>query len=334
MRGVGFRACKRWAVLLAAVCTVALAVPARAADSNEDELIRQGVAKRRHQDDEAALALFTQAYAIRKSPRAAGQMGLAEQALGRWLEAEGHLQEALTASSDPWIAKNTDSLKAALATVQRHLGSLQVLGGPTGAEVVLEGEVRGRLPMDQPIRVRTGDCRFDVRAPGYEPLTRTVQISPEALTRETVRLSLAPVAASSEPAAAAPPAVTPQPQQPAPEGDTSGDGRTLRVVGLSLAAGGVAFIGGGVAFGLLARSQGQTDSAAMTFNPDNQSKGQTYQTLQYVGYGVGGALLAAGVITYVVGYQRGEAQPATQTAFLPSIVPVAGGFMAGFAGSL
>jgi hypothetical protein len=318
---------------------MARAVPVWAAEATEDELIRQGVEKRRHQDDEAALEFFKKAYAIRRSPRSAGQMGLAEQALGRWPEAEVHLLEALSASSDSWISKNSGALKNALATVQQHLGSLQVMGGPFGAEVVLEGEVRATLPMEKPIRVRTGDCRFDVRASGYEPITRNVQISPDTLTRETVHLSLAPVAASPEPAPGATPPeqpVTPPAQQPGPEGEpASNGGKTLRIVGLSLGAGGVAFVGAGVAFGVLAHSQAQTDSKAMTFDPASQSKGKTYQTLQYVGYGLGGALLVAGVVTYIIGYQRGDAEPAPQqTALLPSIVPVAGGVVAGFAGSL
>ncbi len=156
MRSLSLRACQRWAILVVTLLATARAVPVQAAEGNEEELIREGVAKRRHQDDEAALELFTKAYAIRKSPRAAGQMGLAEMALGRWPEAEAHLQEAVAAPSDSWVAKNTSSLKDALTAVEGHLGSLQVLGGPNGAEVVLEGEVRGTLPMEHPIRVRTG----------------------------------------------------------------------------------------------------------------------------------------------------------------------------------
>ena len=124
-------------------------------------------------------------------------------------------------------------------------------------------------------------------------------------------------------------------QQPAPEGEpTSNGGRTLRIVGLSLAGSGVAFVGAGVAFGVLAHSQAKTDSMATTFVPENQSTGKRYETLQYVGYGVGAGLLVAGVITYIVGYQRGQAEPATQTALLPSVLPVPGGVVAGFAGAL
>jgi hypothetical protein len=73
--------------------------------------------------------------------------------------------------------------------VGQHVGSLDVVGGPAGAEVVIEDEVRGRLPLERPIRTRAGDCRFLVRAPGHEPATRAVQIMPGELTREAVRLT-------------------------------------------------------------------------------------------------------------------------------------------------
>lgn len=334
------RAAVSCSVLFSACLALFAAAPARAAEPSEDDLIRQGVAKRRHQDDEAALELFTRAYAIRKSPRAAAQMGLAEMAIGRWTEAETHLKEAIDASSDAWVGKNTRTLNEALANVAHHLGSLQVLGGPAGAEVVLEGEVKATLPMEHPIRVRAGDCRFDVRAAGYEPITRTVQIGAETLTRETVRLSKVAVAATPappEPAASATPAerpATPAPESPPDSSATADSGRTLRIVGISLGAAGVAFTGAGLAFGLVAHSRSNTDSAAPVFDPSAPSKGKQMETLQWVGYGVGGALLVGGIITYVIGYQRGEGEAGTQTAWLPSLLPTNGGLVAGFGGRL
>ena len=128
-------------------------------------------------------------------------MGLAEVALGRWSDAETHLQEALAVSSNAWIQKNGKTLESSLSSVRDHLGSLQVLGEPAGAEVVIEGEVRGTLPMEKPLRVRAGECRFDVRAKGYESVSRSLQISPGDLTRETVKLS---AVAAPEPTATGP----------------------------------------------------------------------------------------------------------------------------------
>ncbi|MBK6534365.1 MAG: hypothetical protein IPF99_33800 [Deltaproteobacteria bacterium] len=47
-------------------------------------LMRGGVEARHARRDDAALQLFTQAYDITHSARALAQVGLAEQALGRW----------------------------------------------------------------------------------------------------------------------------------------------------------------------------------------------------------------------------------------------------------
>jgi hypothetical protein len=166
----------------------------RAADSQEEALIRQGIEHRRRQDDAAALPLFQRAYELHHSPRSAAQIGLDEIALGRWIDAERHLQEAVAASSDPWIRKNQVVLLQSLERVRSQLGSLEILGSPVGAEVVVEGEVRGTLPLARPIRARIGPCRVDIRSPGHTPITRTFEITPTALTRETINLAAEPAA--------------------------------------------------------------------------------------------------------------------------------------------
>lgn len=335
MEIVRLRGVRRWAaIVFLALEVVTNATPARASDPTEDELIHKGVERRRHQDDDAALELFQKAYALHKSPIAAAQMGLAEMALGRWPDADEHLTEALAASSDAWVTKNSGTLNKALAAVRQHVGRLQVLGGPKGAEVVIAGEVRGTLPMTSPIPVRAGDCRIDVRAAGFEPTTRTVQIGADELTRETVQLSpVLQAAPPSEPIAAATvgPTVSVSPTPP----DLAVDrGRTLRAVGIGLTAGGVAAVGAGVAFGLIARSRGNTDSSAPVFDPSRESSGKELQTLQWVSYGIGGALLVGGVVTYLVGLQRQHSQATVETALLPAVIPGPGGAMAGLVGTL
>jgi hypothetical protein len=181
---------RRGAAILLLLAWVGVSRSALAAgDPVEDDLIKQGVESRRQHDDVGALALFEKAYQLHHAPRAAAQIGLAEQALGRWIESEAHLGEALAAASDPWIRKNGSALQEALSHVRRQLGDLEVLGGPGGAEIVIEGQVRGTLPLAKAIRVRAGECRFDVRARGYASLSRTVEIAAGVMTRETVNLS-------------------------------------------------------------------------------------------------------------------------------------------------
>src|SRR3954451_10973455 len=95
--------------------------PAQAApvaSASEEELINRGIALREARNDGAALEAFRQAYALSKSPRTLAQMALAEQALGRWVEAEADLGQALGRADDSWIARNKGLLSQALAEIQ------------------------------------------------------------------------------------------------------------------------------------------------------------------------------------------------------------------------
>lgn len=315
-----------WFVAMLALCWVAVPGPLAAADAQEDELNRQGVEARKRDDDLAAIELFRKAYNLHHSPRGAAQMGLAEIALGRWTDAETHLQEALSSPHDPWIQKNQQVLRESLERVQNQFGTLQILGSPVGAEVVVEGRVLGRLPMEKPARVRTGDCRFEVRAPGYASAMRTVAIESGIPRRETVELSASGPA--SEPRAATPAVAkadepsteVAQPSAPTRplDDDTSAHHARLRTVGIVLGAAGLAAVGAGVVFGVFARSAGTNNSqTGNTFDPNADSSGKSYQTLQYVGYGVGASLLVAGTVTFLMGLDSDQPPPATGVAIVP-----------------
>ena len=137
--------------------TLAGASRARAAERSEDDLIREGVEARRRRADSEAAELFERAYAIRHSARAAAQMGLAEVALGRWIEAEVHLNESLRARGDAWIKKNTQTLADTLERVRNELGTLDIMGNPAGAEIVIAGRPATIVGLAaEPVTVRAG----------------------------------------------------------------------------------------------------------------------------------------------------------------------------------
>ncbi|MFL5305166.1 MAG: PEGA domain-containing protein [Polyangia bacterium] len=150
---------------------------ARADDQREaDKLIRHGVELRKGHDDESAAREFQKAYDLVHSPRAAGQLGLAEQALGRWEDAERHVAEAVHGPDDPWVARNRAALDEALGTIQAHLGRVEVIGDPTGADVSVNGRVVGKLPLSGPVRVSAGEVDIEVNLPGYTGAQRNVTI--------------------------------------------------------------------------------------------------------------------------------------------------------------
>lgn len=218
------------------------------AQSSLNAQISRGVALRRQGRDAAALEVFQSAWRSSHAPRALAQVALAEQALGRWVAAETHLVEALAAARDPWVRSRLPILQSALAEIRRHLGRLEVVGDPSGAEVVIDGAVVGRLPLSTMLRVPTGSLTFTVRCDGYFPVTRTVQVDSRYPLREQVRL--APVTArvaAPEPAAPTSGQERTRPPQPAlpPEGTTLLRPTAPRTSGLRYA--GYALIGTGAA---------------------------------------------------------------------------------------
>lgn len=233
------------ALAIALAMGVAAPLTARAddADAEADMLISRGIELRERGKDDEALSVFRQALARAPTPRARAQVALAEQALGMWAAAEADLLTALAAQDDAWIAKNRAALERALAIIRRHLGSLDVRG-PDGAEVVLDGVRLGVLPQVAPFRAEAGWRTLELRAKGFYPTRRTVEIPAGGVARETV--SLVPAPTEDTRATAAP--VTAQDRGVAADDP----GRAQRRVGWVLVGtGGAGLLAGGV--GLVVR---------------------------------------------------------------------------------
>jgi hypothetical protein len=134
----------------------------------------------------------------------------------------------------------------------------------------------------------------------------------------------APAAPVASPAAEPDKGTTPQPMPPpplvvsvsapnmpasAPGADDVQTGRSFRIAGVTTGVAGVALLATGLAFGLAAKSAGEENSNS--WDPDRDRAGKNYETLQWVGYGLGAAALGTGVFLYVYGRTFAER---TQTA--------------------
>lgn len=147
----------------------------RANDAAE-EFGRRGLEARRRGDDQGALPLLQQAYRLSKAPRASAQLGFCHQALGQWVEAEARLLEALRTESDPWVHKNLAVLQKAIGFVKAHIARIEVVGEPPGAEVLINGNLAGRLPLDAPVRVPEGEVSAELRVQGRIVATRSFRV--------------------------------------------------------------------------------------------------------------------------------------------------------------
>lgn len=123
----------RFAPFLMAVLLATTSALGQQADPRVTTLLRHGVELRQQGQDEAALQEFRRADAITHEPRITAQIGLAEQALQRWLDASRHLREALAAATDDYIVRHREVLVPALQAVESHLASVSVTANADGA---------------------------------------------------------------------------------------------------------------------------------------------------------------------------------------------------------
>lgn len=224
-----------------AIAVLVAATSARAADLESVEaLVRQGVELRQQRHDARALPLFQKAYGMSRTPRTAGQLGLCEMALGYWLDAENHLSEALAVPDSPWVSRNLADLTGALAGVRANISEVTITGEPKDAEVLVNGQSIGRLPLAAPVRLGKGAADVELRAPGYSNGARALKVP--GGTQETVNVILvksadaATVGGASEPATPLPPPTGPPTDQP--EASTSNPRRIA-----AWTTGGVAALG-------------------------------------------------------------------------------------------
>jgi hypothetical protein len=209
-------------MLLLSASTAVAADP----EAQVDAIIKKAVDLRHQGKDREALVELQRASTIGNPPRLSAQIGLAEQALGLWPAAEKHLKQALDQGEDPWIKKHRNTLDESMTFVQGHLATLDVWGAPDGAEVLVNGEQVGTLPLPSPLRVDAGTTQLSVRATGFLPAVRTLELAVGANQREHVVLLAQSVPAAAQPLEPAAPAAAPAPvaslsSQPGPATEES-----------------------------------------------------------------------------------------------------------------
>jgi hypothetical protein len=140
--------------------------------------------------EEAAFVAFQQAFDLsgRKSPEAAGRLGLLERHRKADRDAEFHLKLALDSPEDLWVRKNRSSLEGALGEVQERLRAPQVAPAmPTPAPT----------PPSQP----TATTPVNV-VPEAVAMPRALPTSPSRSDAPRVSERIVDVAAADAPAAA------------------------------------------------------------------------------------------------------------------------------------
>jgi hypothetical protein len=164
------------AVIAVVAALIARSAAAETGGEQAEALIHQGVELRAHDQTASALPLFEKAYQLARTPRTAGQLGLCELELAKYVEAQRHLLEALASPDHPWIVKNKSILMRQLAAAAANVGELALTVSPEEADILLNGKPVARSLAGAPIRLEKGPVEVEVRAAGYAPAHETITI--------------------------------------------------------------------------------------------------------------------------------------------------------------
>ena len=302
---------------------------ATAAGEDPEELIREGVKLRRRGDNARAEGYFLRAYQLAATPRTAAQLGLAELALGEFLEAETHLSLAL-GGRDAWVSEHKQALEEGRASARKHLVRVELAPLPSETTVAYAGAPATTVPADGVIFLAAGKpATLRLEAPAHKGTTVQVEGAEGETRHVTLDMPLIPpppaVARPSEPAAtssaqAATDAPSSTPTEATPAAPTSTEsaptqpGHGLRIAGIVVGSVGVAAgIAGGV---FLAQAGSKHDALATdngkpgaltlaTFN-SRDSAWKSEQTLGIACLVGGGVAIAGGAVLYAVGAHARE----------------------------
>jgi len=303
---------RRWIAAFALASLAASTAASASPASDADVLLARGVELRRERKDAEALEHFERANKLLPTPRALTQIALAEQALNRWVEAEQHLMIALASADDPWIAQNRAALDEARDLIGKHLGWVTVKGAVDGAELFVNGRLVGRLPLAAPVRVVAGDVSLELRAEGFTPSSRGLQVLPGARTTETMTLERRADATARRPR-------PPPPHDDAPRGSSP-----KRTAGFVLGA--IGMVGGGIGtyFGVRALSlKSDRDrecdvTGCSQTGLDADRDGRRAASFSVVGFAVGVAGLGASAWLLLTAAAPAAARPVLQLRVAPS----------------
>jgi hypothetical protein len=202
---------------LLAVASATIAVPYAEAQ-DKDAVIE--MARRRFQEGvkyfdqkryEEARAAFLQAYALKRHPAVLLNLAQSEARSGHPAEAARHFATYLRESPNAAATERADAEKG-LASARTKLGRIHVTA-PSGAEVLLDGELMGQSPLPEQLDATPGTHVLEARMGGRNA-TASVAVQVGKSSNATLSLDSGQVSAPLPPPPVAPSSPTVPPTAP------------------------------------------------------------------------------------------------------------------------
>lgn len=258
-----------------------------------------------------ALKLFREVGSVKMTPQVRYHIASCEERLGQLVTALGGYQLALATGDDlppqfrEEVQQAIDDLEARIPRLVLERGH-----GADAATIRLDGVALGASSIGTPMPLDPGPHAVQASAPGFEPFRETVTVEEGEIESLTIHLSDSSAAAkdAGEPSLAS----SAQTDEPASFGALP---YVLGGAGLAIAAAGGVFLGLSQAkAGQTEELCGGTDCTGLT-GADLQeardlAEGATsFETIGWVGVGVGAAAVVAGTTLFFVDRGRRERSP-------------------------
>ncbi len=146
-----------------------------------------------------ALAAYEAAYEAYNSPQIFLLVAIAEQKLGRYLEAMRHYETMLSdSSSDKLKQEAADAAVAGMKEVQAYLSALDITVEQDGATITIDEVEIGTTPLDGPYWVDPGEHIYTVTLKGYTAVEEVVELNGGEIGTRQVRLLALPITVVAE----------------------------------------------------------------------------------------------------------------------------------------
>ncbi len=167
-------------IVVATVASAGLGPSAAAEEGRFAEarrLFEQGVELFGQENYPAALATFEASYALRESPVVLFNIAMCRRALFRFPEAIDSFETYLQRWGEGLDPEQRAEVDALLAEMRARLFYLTVGASVDGAEVLVDGQRVGQVPLAGPVRLGPGEHVIEARAPQHEPVRERITVT-------------------------------------------------------------------------------------------------------------------------------------------------------------
>jgi hypothetical protein len=179
-------------LIIIAVFLSATAVDAKDAKEEAKDHFDKGVALFKTEDFEGALVEFRAAYKAQPHYAVRYNVGITLYKLHRYGQAAHELQVYLIEGEGQIPDDKLAEVNEILAELEARVGSVDVECNVEGASVFVDGEHMDKTPIFFPLQLDVGEHEIEVRAEGYKPFNKKIDVP--GGTEQTLEVELVPSA--------------------------------------------------------------------------------------------------------------------------------------------